>query len=431
MTLSTNIRRYIRHMLAVIALVLIAAVVAADILSHQRLRFPWENTIRIEAEFANAQAVTPGQGQTVTVAGVKVGDIGKVRLEDGRAIVELNLDPDKLGPVYRNATMMLRPKTGLNDMSIQLDPGHPDPALPGQGRLHDGDRIPASGTIPNVNPDEVFAALDTDSRRYLSVLANAGGQGLAGRGMDLRAVLKAGQPTVKRIAQINGAIVDRRAKLRRLVANLRRLSHATASKDSQLASLVSAASASFSTIGEREAELRGSVERLPGALGATRRALAASRVLFDQVGPTAQALRPAARELAPALTQLRPLLRTATPIVRDDLRPLVREATPLLTRLRPSLRDLDKTTPDLIDTGKVLNYVVNELGYNPPGPEEGYLFWTGWFDHNANSILSIDDAHGVAWRGLVMVGCSTLGQALAANPALAPLAAVPICAGAP
>jgi phospholipid/cholesterol/gamma-HCH transport system substrate-binding protein len=149
------------------------------------------------------------------------------------------------------------------------------------------------------------------------------------------------------------------------------------------------------------------------------------------VGPAAEELRPSARALGPALTELRPLLRDATPIVRDDLRPLVREATPLVRRLRPSLRDLNRTTPDLVRTGKVLNYVVNELGYNPPGPEEGYLFWLAWFDHNANSILSIDDAHGVAWRGLVMVGCSTLGEALDANPALAPLGAVPICPGTP
>jgi phospholipid/cholesterol/gamma-HCH transport system substrate-binding protein len=420
-----------RHMLAVIAMFVIAAVVAAYILDHQRLRFPWEDVIRIEAQFANAQAVTPGQGQTVTVAGVKVGDIGEVRLEDGRALVELELDPHKLGPIYRNATMMLRPKTGLNDMSIQLDPGSPDPRLPERGRLHDGDRIAASGTVPNVNPDEVFAALDGDARRYLSIVANAGGGGLEGRGMDLRAVLKAGQPTIRRLARVNGAIVDRRAKLRRLVANLRRLARATASKDRELASLVGAASASFSTIGEREAELRGAVERLPGALGATRRALRATRVLADEVGPAAEELRPSARALGPALTELRPLLRDATPIVREDLRPLVREAIPLVRRLRPSLRDLNRATPDLVRTGKVLNYVVNELGYNPPGPEEGYLFWLAWFDHNANSILSIDDAHGVAWRGLVMVGCSTLGEALDANPALAPLGAVPICPGTP
>ena len=107
------------------------------------------------------------------------------------------------------------------------------------------------------------------------------------------------------------------------------------------------------------------------------------------------------------MVEVRPLLRDAEPILREDLRPLVREATPLLADLRPSVRDLEPATVDLVRTGKVLNYVVNELGYNPPGAEEGYLFWTSWFIHNANSILTTEDAHGATWRGLVMVGCST------------------------
>ena len=65
---------------------------------------------------ADAQAVSPGQGQNVTVAGVEVGQITKVETEDGLAVVTVQLDPDEVGPVYSNATMYLRPKTGLNDM---------------------------------------------------------------------------------------------------------------------------------------------------------------------------------------------------------------------------------------------------------------------------------------------------------------------------
>ena len=131
------------------------------------------------------------------------------------------------------------------------------------------------------------------------------------------------------------------------------------------------------------------------------------------------------------MVDVRPLLRDAEPIVREDLRPLVREATPLVADLRPSVHDLEPATVDLVRTGKVLNYVANELGYNPPGPEEGYLFWTSWFIHNASSILTTEDAHGATWRGLVMVGCSSLGQLIGHNPALAPLGAAPICPDTP
>ena len=40
-----------------------------------------------------AQAVTPGQGQTVRVAGVRVGDISKVELKDGHAVVTMDARP--------------------------------------------------------------------------------------------------------------------------------------------------------------------------------------------------------------------------------------------------------------------------------------------------------------------------------------------------
>ena len=36
---------------------------------------------RVKAELATAQAVTPGQGQTVNIAGVEVGEIRSVRAQ--------------------------------------------------------------------------------------------------------------------------------------------------------------------------------------------------------------------------------------------------------------------------------------------------------------------------------------------------------------
>lgn len=421
---------YGRHALALSGLIVLALGVAAYITAHQRLQFPWEKRMTIVAEFGTAQAVTPGQGQTVTVAGVEVGEIGEVTLREGRARVAMVLEPDKLGPIYANARLLLRPKTGLNDMSIDLDPGTAERGKPDGGELHDGDVLPVWNSLPNVNPDEVLAALDADTRRYLTIVANAGGAGLGDRGVDLRKVLQASQPTLRSTRRVTRALADRRARVERLVHNLRLLAQATADSDRQLVRLVDGSAAVFETIGSRDAQLAASVERLPGALSATRDALTETRGLADELGPTAAALRPAVRELGPALVDVRPLLRDATPILRDDLRPLVRDATPLLRDLRPSVKRLRPATASLVRTGEVLNYVVNELGYNPPGPEEGYLFWLAWFTHNANSILSIEDAHGAAWRGLAMVGCSTAGQALGANPALAPLLSAPICPGA-
>ncbi len=428
MSLLGQIKRYWIEFAAVGALVVIAVPVALYIVSNQRLTFPWEDRITIKAEFSSAQSAAPGQGQTVTISGVKVGEISKVEVEEGQAVVSMELDPGELkGPIYSNATTYLRPRTGLNDMTIQLDPG----TKAAGGELKDGDTVPASNTIPNVNPDEVLETLDVDSRRYLAILLNAGGRGFKDRGKQLREVLKASQPALERTNRVTRVISDRRVQLRRLITSLRRLSRATAAKDDELASLIKSSAAVFGAIGEREAEFHDAIRRLPRTLAATREALNGSRVLADELGPASTALRPVARELGPALEAARPLLRDATPILRDDLRPLVRETQPLLRELTPPLKRVSSSTPELVRVGKVLNYVANEIAYNPPGKEEGFLFWSAWFNHNAASILRVEDAHGVAWRGLLMVGCSSAGQIAAQIPILAPFASSAVCPSQP
>ena len=427
MRLHPNVRRELRYLVIIAAFMVLAGVIALYIVRQERLRFPWEDRLQITAEFTSAQAVTPGQGQSVNIAGVKVGEIGRVELKEGRALVRMDIEEGRAGPIYSNARLLLRPKTGLADMSIQMEPGTPDPERPAAGRLRDGDVIPSAQTAPHVNPDEVFAGLDADVRRYLTILVNAGGEGLKDNGERLRALFEASEPTLAETAKVTSALADRRAKLRRLVANLRRLGAATAGKDRELASLVRSTSAVVDTVGQREARLAAAAERLPGALGATRAALAQVKPLAEELRPAAAELRPMARELAPALRAVRPLLADATPVLGDRVRPLVREAVPLLEDLNPAVADVNRTLDPLVAVAKDAHYVVNEVLYNPPGPEEGYLFWAAWFIHNASSILTVEDAHGAIWRGLAMVGCSTAATAIAANPALAPLGEAPIC----
>ena len=82
----------------------------------------------------------PGQGQTVRVAGIEIGQIGKVELEDGMAVVELQLEPKYEGFIKDDATALLRAKTGLKDMFLEVDPGDGEAAR--RGRPDPGRRTP-------------------------------------------------------------------------------------------------------------------------------------------------------------------------------------------------------------------------------------------------------------------------------------------------
>jgi phospholipid/cholesterol/gamma-HCH transport system substrate-binding protein len=89
------------------------------------------------------------------------------------------------------------------------------------------------------------------------------------------------------------------------------------------------------------------------------------------------------------------------------------------------MRDLAAATPDLTKTFKSLNYLLNELAYNPPGEtDEGFLFWFSWANHLAPTIFATQDAHGPIRHGLVVFGCQTgtlLDSVAEANPQLGTL----------
>src|ERR671911_1276226 len=103
--MGTAIRKHLRDFIAVAALLLVALATTWVIVQNQRLRIPVldERPFELKAEFETAQAVVPGQGQTIRVAGVRVGDVEKVELVDGAGVVTFAIDREYL-PIYRDAT---------------------------------------------------------------------------------------------------------------------------------------------------------------------------------------------------------------------------------------------------------------------------------------------------------------------------------------
>jgi phospholipid/cholesterol/gamma-HCH transport system substrate-binding protein len=400
--------------LAVIAFLMVTATIAGGyILIQQRLPNPFAERYTVKAQFSTTAGLNPGLGQAVNVAGVRVGTISSSKLQDGLAVVDMQVDPGKLKHVYKNAHAVLIPNTPLKDMLIELFPGSPK-----AGVAPESWTIPVARTAPPVDSDELTAALDTDTRRFFQVLVDGVDKGLNGRAEDLQAVLKTLKPTAQQLGEVSGALAARRKELRRLVHSMAVLTTATAGKDQQLAQVLQGGNATLQALAGQEAALRASVQKLPGTLDATNRTLANLRDFSGQLTPTLDGLAPTLKKLPPVLKSVDDVAVQAEPVLRTKLRPLVRELQPLATNLAPTTRDLSAVTPALASAFRVLNYTVNELAFNPEGDDEGYLFWLAWFAHNANSFTSTQDAHGAGWRGVALVSCNTL---LNATGSLAPL----------
>ena len=284
--------------------------------------------------------------------------------------------------------------------------------------------IPVSETLPDVNLDEILASLDADTRDYLTILVGAGAEGLRDNGPELARAIRRFEPTARYGSKVFGALEKRKRNIKRVIHNLSLVMEELGAKDDQLAEFVENSNAVFTALARQDANLRSTLTELPSALDETQRGLGKAKLLADELGPTLQDLRPAARALAPTLRAVRPFVRETTPIIRDEIRPFVRASRPTVKRARPAMRDLAAATPDLGRTFSVVNYLLDELAYNPPGVEEGYLFWVAWANHLGNQIFTTQDAHGPIRRGQFITTCQdvpVLNQVAQANPLLGTL----------
>ena len=292
--MRTAIRKHARDFAFVIGLVLVSRCVGGYILSNQRFYLPnWvpvvgSDFVDYKAQFSTAQSVTPGQGQTVQVAGVDVGDITKVDLVDGRAVVTMKIRR-KYTPIYKNATALLRPKTGLNDMVIELDAGHADGGQRAAG-LHRPDRPDAAQR--QLRRDPLLAGHATRAPTC-SCCVGAAGEGLDGQGKALSAdaqALRADRPlpgqAQRRAGRARAQHPPLDPQLQPALAGAGRQGRRPGGAGRLLQRV-------FKAFADQDANLRAALQELPGALQATNTTLAK----VDQAGQRARAdpRRPAAR----------------------------------------------------------------------------------------------------------------------------------------
>ena len=426
--MAMAIRKHMRDFLAVLALLVVALVATYIIVQNQRLRIPLleEKPFELKAEMETAQAVTPGQGQTVRVAGVRVGDISKVAYENGHAVVTMEIDR-KFLPVYKDATILLRPKTGLKDMFLELNPGTNYDPNSRDDEFQNGDTVSLANTAPDTNVDQILAALDGDTRAYLRLLLVGAGQGLNGRGKDLGNLLGSLGPINRGLARLNTQVAKRKENLRTLIHNMNLLFGTVGQDGEGIQRVVTASDQALGAIASQAPDVQRTVALLGPTLRTTRVALTKTDALATVLGPAVNSLRPFARTLRPINDSLRSLAKSTYGPIKSDIRPFVRNARQPVRNLRPAAKNLVAATPRLTTVGERLNRLFNMAAYNPrgaeaagtPGRDEGYLYWLGWLAHVGNSTFAQQDAHGVYRHIYLQVTCNTAKSVLASSP-LAP-----------
>ena len=415
--------------IAIIALFVAAIAVVGYILEHQPSFTIGKSYYSVKAEFASASAVVAGQGQSVDVAGVTVGQVGGVQLQGGRAVVTMNIYK-KYAPIYRDATVLLRPRTPLKDMYLALDPGTQE-----AGAVPSGATLPVANTAPDIDIDQLLNSLDADTRDYLLLLLSGGAQAFHDPGAqgatpsrdavaDLRGTFKRFAPLNRDTQTFTKLLAERQQNISRSIHNLQLVSRSVGSVTGQLTSLIDSSNTNFSAISSQDANLQAALTLLPGTLSQATQTLGKVQTFSNQSATTLHALVPFARAFGPALQAAQPLFRDTTPVIKNQLRPFAVAVQPLAKVLAPASAELKKATPHLVNTFNVLNALFNTLAYQPRG-QQGYLFYGSWLAHIANSLTSTQDAHGPIVRGLFMGTCGALNLfetvLVGSDPALGPL----------
>jgi phospholipid/cholesterol/gamma-HCH transport system substrate-binding protein len=408
--LSRQGRGRSKDTIAIVALAVVAVVVTLFIFIQQKASLPsWtpfvgEEFVHITGEFETAQAVAPGQGQAVVIAGIQVGKITSVALEDGHAVVGMDVEPQYMKLFHPDATLLMRPKTNLNDMTVEVAPGT------ARGHLEEGDNIPLSQTESNTNLDAFLATLDADTRQYLQLLLAGGGEGVGGRGRQLSGALRRFQPFVHYLADLNKAVAQRRRALAGVIHSFSRLTTELGRRDAAIERFVSGSQAALGNFANEQQAIQESLIEFPATLAAAQAGLGSSSALSVAARPALIGLIPQAQALGPALESTERFFERTTAPVRDQIRPFTRQVRPVVLHTKQAAADLEKTTVGFGNALGGLNALLNELAFKPKG-KQSYLFYLPWANHDLNATYNIADPGGPVQRGLVMITCN--GSSLA------------------
>jgi phospholipid/cholesterol/gamma-HCH transport system substrate-binding protein len=404
--LGRQARGHRKDTIAIFVLAIAGIAMMLGIFVQQKASLPaWiplvgEEFDHISAEFSTAQAVTPGQGQAVDIAGIQIGKVSSVDLENGHAVVGMDIEPKYMELIHPDASFLLRPKTNLNDMIVEIEPGT------AKGEVEDGDHFTLTQTEPNTNLDAFLATLDADTRQYIQLLVAGGAQGLGGRGKQLSNAFRRFQPFVHYTAKLNKAVAQRHVALSRVIHNFGLVTEELARHDASVKRFVTSSKAALGNFANQQESVQAAFKEFPSALQAANAGLASSNRFSQAAYPTLVKLIPQAQALTPAFRATEKLFRETTVPIRDQIRPFTREIRPVLEHGAEAAKPFEKTVRSFGNSLGGFNSFLNELSYQPKGAKESFLFYLPWLNHDFNAAFTLQDANGPALRGILTITCT-------------------------
>jgi ABC-type transporter Mla subunit MlaD len=304
----------------------------------------------------------------VRVGGRLIGQVLDPRIEDGKAIVDMQLYKDA-GPLLSDTTVRVRPRSAIGLRFVDLTPGTKGTPLP------EGALIRASQTSASLPLDTALGIFDGQRRAKVKVLLGKLGAGFAGRGEDLNVSIKSGAPFLKTMASALGEVNDRPGALAGFVYGSAGTSAAADPVRHEIADMFSPSARALAPFYHQADGLRATLQAAPPTLDTLRTQLPPTQRLLAETTRFARAATVTLRLSPRALDRTSVLLRDGRKPLKDlnaTLELADRAVDPtlaLLNTVKPVLPSLDSALKGALPT-------LDELAPRGCDIKKAYFQWS-------------------------------------------------------
>lgn len=269
----------------------------------------------------------------IRVAGVRVGQVLDQEIEDGRARVQLQMQPG-YGSIPEDSTVVVRARGLLGSRFLELVPGDSSEMLDEGGEI----RAQPVTSLTNGVAD-VLDTFDEETRGRFGNLLTGLGNGVFGRGAQFNNVIREAPTTVSQLTRVADAIEARSPAARNFVPSLDAGMGAFDAARDDLANMFAPGAAGLAPFTEARGATQATLDEAPSTLSSMETGLGTGRQLLASTRSLAHAANR-------ALPQAPAALRDTTKLLRESPRPLRRTAS-LLRATRPTVPDVLRITRSL------------------------------------------------------------------------------------
>ena len=372
---------------------------------------------KVRAIFDNAAFAIPGED--VMIAGAKVGKVDALDVtDDKRAAVILKIEDAGFKDFRQDAECQIRLQSVIGEKLVECVPTQPrpegDPPPPPLKKIPEGQDgagqylLPVSNTVTPVGEDLIRSVMRKPYRERFAIILNEFGAGLAGRGKDLRTVIRRADPALRELDKVL-AILARQNKL--LAEGSRAGDRVLAEWSKQRKSVADAivqGNIAAQATAERRADLERNFELFPKFIEELTPTMQALYEMSAQMTPVATDLNAVGPEVSRIIEALAPFSRAGIPAFQT-LGDTADVGTQALEVAEPTIKLLGDFTDDAVSLSNNLAKLLTSLR-----DENGIRYLMDLIYNIALSVNGYDEL-GHYLRTTLLAGCNSLATVV--NPA--------------